>query len=225
MAIQDSSAGIVVRLADTAPIPTLGTWIELTGTLADPYGQLELRAITGLRTVGPAPMPAAVTIDGATIGEGVEGRVVTLDGVAQGRPIKSTSGDLTFIVATTHGLVRIAADASAGLTTGSVTKDDHVRLTGIVGQRASRKDAPDGYRVWLRGTSDLVRLGGPTPTGSPSPAPSSTGGSPTPSPVSTKPRKSSGGTFCSRTFSVKNVTSAIPLVMLKYDIWSASRSV
>jgi hypothetical protein len=184
-AIQDSSAGIVVRLPDTAPRPAPGTWIELTGTVADPYGQLELRAVTDLRTVGPAPLPAAVTIDGATIGEAVEARVVTLDGVATGRPVKSTSGDLTFIVATLHGQVRIAADASAGLTVSSVAKDDRVRLTGVVGQRASRKDAPDGYRVWLRGPSDLVRLSGPTSSGGPSPSPSPGGGSPTPSPIST----------------------------------------
>jgi hypothetical protein len=175
IAIQDSTAAIVVRLADTTPRPSIGTWLELTGTLGDPYGQLELRAITGVRDVGPATLPAPVTVDGATLGEGVEARLVSLEGVAQGRPIKSTSGDLAFVVMTAHGQVRIVADASAGLSTSAVATGERLRLTGIAGQRASRKDALDGYRVWLRGLADIVRLGGsqPSTTASPSPSPSS----------------------------------------------------
>ena len=67
--------------------------------------------------------------------------------------------------------MRRPADRSA------VATGDRLRLTGIVGQRASRKGALDGYRVWLRGAADLVRLGGATASGvavadraSPSPA-------------------------------------------------------
>ncbi|HEX2756016.1 MAG TPA: OB-fold nucleic acid binding domain-containing protein [Candidatus Limnocylindrales bacterium] len=176
IAIQDSTAGIVVRLADTTPRPSVGTWIELTGTLADPYGQLELRAIAGVRNVGPAALPAPAAVDGATLVEGVEGRLVSVEGVAQGRPVKSTSGDLTFVVTTAHGPVRIAADASAGLSTSSVATGDRLRLTGVAGQRASHKDALDGYRIWIRGTSDIVRLGSPSPSTTPSPSPTSTAG-------------------------------------------------
>lgn len=172
IAIQDSSAGIVVRLPDTGPRPAPGTWIELGGTLADPYGQLELRSITGLRSVGPAAMPTPIAVDGATLDEDVEARVISVEGIAQGRPVKSTSGDLTFMVATAHGEIRIAADASAGLSTSSVATGDHLRLTGVAGQRASRKGAADGYRVWLRGPSDVVRLGGPAASNGPSPSPS-----------------------------------------------------
>jgi outer membrane biosynthesis protein TonB len=173
IAIQDATAGIVIRLADTSARPAAGTWLEVTGTLAAPYGQLELRAITGLRIVGPAALPAPIAVDGATLGEDVEAELVVVEGVAQGRPVKSTSGDLAFIVSTAHGQVRITADASAGLTTSSAATGDRLRLTGIAGQRASRKDAPDGYRVWLRGAADLVRLGGSTSSSAPSSKPSS----------------------------------------------------
>jgi len=175
-AIQDSTAGIVVRLPDTMPRPPVGTWLELTGTLAEPYGQLEVRAITSLRIVGPAPLPAPRAVDGSTLGEGVEACLVSVDGVAQGRPVKSTSGDLTVIVATEHGSVRIAADASAGLSTSSVGSGDRLHLTGIVGQRASRKDAPDGYRVWISDSTDIVKLAGPAPSGSPTASPEPTSG-------------------------------------------------
>lgn len=177
IAIQDATAGIVVRLADTSPRPSVGIWIELTGTLADPYGQLELRVITGLRTVGPAAVPDPAPVDGASLGEAVEAQLVAVEGVTLGRPVKSTSGDLTFVVSTAHGQVRIAADASAGLTTSSATTGDHLRLIGVAGQRASRKDAPDGYRVWLRGPADIVRLGGPTSSSTPSASPSSSSNS------------------------------------------------
>ncbi len=46
-----------------------------------------------------------------------------------------------------------------------------MRLTGIVGQRASRKSALDGYRLWLRDSTDLVVVAGPRPTSSPSATP------------------------------------------------------
>jgi len=184
IAIQDSTAGIVVRLGDTSPRPAPGTWLEVIGTLADPYGQLELRGISGLRIVGPAALPAPIVVDGGSLGEDVEAELVLVEGVAQGRPVKSTSGDLTFIVSTAHGQVRIAADASAGLTTSSVAGGDHLHLTGVAGQRASRRDAPDGFRIWLRGAADIVRLGGSTVSPTPSPTSSSGAGSaPTGAPI------------------------------------------
>ena len=177
IAIQDATAGIVVRLPDTAPRPTVGTWLELTGTLADPYGQLEVRAISSIQNLGSRALPTAAAVDGLTLGEGVEARLVRVDGVALGRPVKSTSGDLTFIVTTAHGTVRMVADASAGLSTEAVAGGDHLAVTGVAGQRASRKDAEDGYRVWIRGLADVVRLGGSAPSASPSPSPSASAGS------------------------------------------------
>ena len=185
IAIQDSSAGIVVRLGDASPRPVLGSWIDVTGTLADPYGQLELRSIADLVVGSVGPIPAPITVDGATLGEVFEARLVAAEGVAQGRPIKSTSGDLTFIVATAHGSIRVVADASAGLTTGSVSTGDRVRLVGVVGQRASAKGALDGYRIWIRQPADLVRIaapsGSPAPSAGPSasPTPTAVGGGPT----------------------------------------------
>lgn len=178
LAIQDATGAIVVRLGDTSPRPTAGTWIEVTGSLANPYGQLEVRSISTFRSIGPAAIPTPVAVDGASLGEAVEAELVTLEGVAAGRPLKSTSGDITFVVTTAHGQVRIAADASAGLATSSVALGDRLRLTGIVGQRASHKDAPDGYRVWVRGATDVVRLapGGTTASPTPAPTASSPGG-------------------------------------------------
>jgi hypothetical protein len=163
IAIQDAGGAIVIRLADDMPRPGRGSRIEVSGAVASPYGQLELRAAADLVVLGPATLPIAISVDGASLGESVEARLVAVDGVAEGRPVKSTSGDITFAVATANGLVRIAADASAGLTTSSVARGDRLHLTGIAGQRATRKDALDGYRVGLRYGGDLVRLGSVTP--------------------------------------------------------------
>jgi hypothetical protein len=48
-------------------------------------------------------------------------------------------------------------------------------FTGVLGQRASRKDALDGYRVWLRDSADLTVIS--TPGASPLPSASSNTGS------------------------------------------------
>ena len=58
-----------------------------------------------------------------------------------------------------------------------------VSLTGIVGQRASRKGAFDGYRLWLRDRGDVVITAQPAPT------PSPRGGS-TPTPGNGAPKPS-----------------------------------
>ncbi len=97
IAIQDSTAGIVVRLGDTTPRPAVGTWLEVTGALSDPYGQLEVRGLTAIRATGPAGLPVPIAVDGGSLGEAAEGRLVTVEGIADGRPTKATSGDLTFV--------------------------------------------------------------------------------------------------------------------------------
>jgi hypothetical protein len=66
-------------------------------------------------------------------------------------------------------------DASANISPALVSAGDRIRVTGVVGQHASRKGASDGYRVWTRDRADLVRVAGvgssPTPsTGASSPA-------------------------------------------------------
>ena len=48
------------------------------------------------------------------------------------------------------------------------------RVVGIAGQRATRKGAADGFRIWVRGADDLTRLAGPVPgrgSGSPTSTP------------------------------------------------------
>jgi len=179
IAIQDSSGGIVIKLPDGVAAPARGARLEIRGPLADPYGQLELRPPSaGIRVAGAGPLPEPLTVDATSLGESFEGRLVTVRGVIEARPTKSTSGDITFFVVSPSGQVRILADASSGLTADSVTVGATYDVIGVAGQRASRKGALDGYRVWVRDAGDLVRRSVPAPSPSPSSAPT---GSPAPS--------------------------------------------
>ena len=172
IAIQDASGGIVVKLPDEAPRPARGARIEVRGPLADPYGQLELRPVAADVEVGAGlALPEPSAIDGS-LGETVEGNLVVVTGVAAGRPPKSTSGDISFVVEGPAGPIRIAADASSGLTPDSITAGATYRVVGIAGQRASRKGVLDGYRVWPRDARDITRLADPSPSGQPGASPS-----------------------------------------------------
>ncbi len=178
VAVQDPTGGIVVRIPDGVATPLRGARVEVRGALADPYGQLEVRpAAGGILVAGSGSLPEPVHADAASLGESLEGRLVMVRGRIEARPTTSSGGDVTLFLVTTGGQVRIVADASSGLTVDSVTVGATYDIVGVAGQRASRKGALDGYRVWPRGSSDVRLVASPSPTPSPTPTLS-----PTPSP-------------------------------------------
>jgi hypothetical protein len=174
VAIQDATGGLVVKLPDGAPRPARGARVRVTGKLADPYGQLELRpaaatdvAVAGIETL-PDPLPGSA----ASLGEATEARLVVLEGTLDAAPARETSGDLVLRLVDDAGVpFRARATKASGLEPTLARPGSRLRLTGIVGQRASRKGALDGYRLWLRDSADLVVVAGPRPTTSPSATP------------------------------------------------------
>jgi hypothetical protein len=164
-AIQDGADGLVVRLADGMAPPPRGSRVELAGVLADPFGQLELRLrVGGLQAMGTAPLPAPASVNAGNVGETTEGLLLEVEGSVVATPSKSTSNDISFDIVDTQGRrLRILADASSSLTTSAVRSRQTYRFTGVAGQRASRKGALDGYRLWLRDRHDIVPL--PAPSG------------------------------------------------------------
>lgn len=174
--IGDASGGIAVRLPAGIQPPARGALLEAHGPLAAPYGQTEVRPATGgVRTLGTgaAPAPAAVGADG--LGESDEGRLVSVSGRVVAKPSRSATGDIGLDLEVADGArIRIAADVSSGITVADFVVRSTVRLSGVVGQRASRKDAPDGYRVWLRDTADVVLVAAPSPSAAPTGSPGST---------------------------------------------------
>ncbi len=200
-AIADASGGIIVKLPDGATAPQRGARIEIRGRLADPYGQLEIRpaadGVVGGSDTGILPAPVALGSYGPD--EATEARLVGLTGTVVDKPTKSTSGDIGLSVETSAGArVRVMADASSGIAAGTLMKSATYRLTGLAGQRASRKGALDGYRVWLRDAADLELIAAPSPSPASSPAPTST---PKPS-GGASPRPSAGSPAGVRTISI-----------------------
>ena len=183
--IDDGTAGIVVQVAATEDLPGRGRQVEVVGTLAGPYGQLEVRpAAGGLHDLGPGTPPAPVAATASQLGEGLEGRLVRIEGREAAAARRASSGDLAIDFVDASGApFRVAVDASASLDRAAFVAGGRYRLTGVLGQRASRTGALDGYRLWLRDPADLERLDGPgaspAPSGGPSPSPTPSA-SPTP---------------------------------------------
>jgi hypothetical protein len=160
LAIGDPTGGILVRIPDGIASPVRGMRVSITGPLASPYGQLEIRpATTGVRAIGAGAVPLPLGIAASGLGEGSEGRLVTITGTVSAAPRKSTSGDLAIDLVDPAGTsFRVMADASSLIEAGDLRNGATYDLIGIVGQRASKKDVLDGYRVWLRDGTDIVAL-------------------------------------------------------------------
>ncbi len=156
----------------TRPSPTRGTLVEVRGKLADPYGQTEVRpSASGITGLGTAMLPAPISIRAGEADEATEGRLVTVRGTVSTPPTRATSGDIAFSITGDDGAtLRVQADASAGVDKASILKGTVATFTGVLGQRASRKGALDGYRLWLRDPADVHVLARP-PAASGSPAP------------------------------------------------------
>ena len=176
LAIGDGSGGVFVRLPEGGAAPGRGTLAMISGKLADPYGQLELRtAVGGIVPISVgASLPAAITVEAADLAERYEGRQVSLTGTIEHSPTKAGGGGLAAIlIDDAGGRARILVTEPSGIVAGNLLSGHRYRLTGIVGQHASHKGALDGYRLWLRDRSDIVHLAdpNPSPSGGPSPAP------------------------------------------------------
>jgi outer membrane biosynthesis protein TonB len=182
VAIQDTTGGLFVRLPDGAPRPVRGTQVRLSGKLVDPHGQLEIRPVArDFAVVADGSLPDPVPIGAAQMGEATEGRLVTLEGTLDTAMVDGVSGDAVLrLVDATGTAFRARAARASGITTSTLVPGTRLRLTGLVGQRASRKGALDGYRLWLRDPSDLAVIAtapapGPSATPRPSPGVPATG--------------------------------------------------
>ncbi len=194
LTIGDATGGIAVRLPAGAVAPSRGMVVDVTGPLAAPYGQLEIRPATGgVATLGTGSLPDPVVIDAAGLGEGTDGRLIVVAGRLATRPTKAASGDLSLVLERLGmASVKVMSDASSGISLGSFQVGATYRVVGIGGQRATRAGALDGYRMWARDVADVVKTADPDPdpsgTAGPSPTPKpSASRSPSPRPTATMP--------------------------------------
>ena len=170
LAIGDTTAGLVVHMPGGAATYQRGARLEITGKLAAPYGQLEIRpAKADIHLLGTGSLPAPVTVPPAGLSEQIEGRLITTTGRLVVKPKKATGGDLSFVLERDgSSWVKVMADISSRIETLQVGAE-HTRVTGVVGQRATRSGALDGYRLWVRDTADVVvvAVAAATPIASP----------------------------------------------------------
>ncbi len=106
LAIGDATAGLVVHMPGGAATYQRGARLEVTGKLAAPYGQLEIRpAKADIRVLGTGSLPAPMTVPPAGLSEPIEGRLVTTTGRLVAKPKKAAGGDLTLRPRTRRGVV------------------------------------------------------------------------------------------------------------------------
>ena len=171
IAIQDSSGGIFVRVdADAGDLP-VGRSVEVDGTLAAPYGQLEIRELEAIILGADGAEPIAVRTQFDEIGEATEASLVTIRGTVES--VQTDGTRLTITVGDGVAAVRVLADPPAGISRTEVARGDVVIATGIVGQHATATGRLDGYRIWLRRRSDIA-VPPPIPTDAPNPIPEQT---------------------------------------------------
>ena len=179
LAIGDATGGIAVRLPNDVGPFTRGTVLRVDGTLGAPYGQLEIKPVTGgIETMGVGVVPVVVPVGPGGLDESIEGRLVSAAGVLETKPKRSSGGDLTITLERDGANpIRLIADSSSQVGLASFTVGSRYQVVGVVGQRATRKDAPDGYRICLRDPADLV-AGGTVAVPSPSTATATGSGAP-----------------------------------------------
>jgi hypothetical protein len=172
LAIGDASGGLVVHLASGSGALDRGALLEVTGVLAAPYGQLEIRpAKADIRSLGPGALPAPVAVGTADLAESLEGRLASVTGRVGAKPRKTAGGDLTFVLDRDGaGPLSVRADVSSRIAAASIKVGASYTVVGVVGQRATRSGALDGYRIWVRDAADLHLNTAAPPSGAPGPS-------------------------------------------------------
>lgn len=173
LVLQDATGGLPVRLpsVDLVGDYPRGAVIRVTGELAEPYGNLELRPASddALTVIGSGGLPDAESLQSAGLAEASEGLLATLTATIEAVD-RYQSGAVSIVVGDASGSGKLYAFAPVELDIAGLERGQRIRAVGIVGQRASSSGAGDGHRLWLRGSADLAIVA-PAPTPAPSAAP------------------------------------------------------
>jgi len=180
--VQDATAGIALYLS-TADWPALpvGRAVVVSGTLDDRYSQRTLRLAGAAAVADAGAGPPVSSLDMATggAGEPLESRLVRVAGIIVGGPDTLTDG-FAVDLDDGSGALRVIAGTASGIVPADLPRGATVTLIGVLAQRDSSGTGSDGYRLVLRGSSDVVRGPDPTPTptveptAAPSPTPTGT---------------------------------------------------
>jgi hypothetical protein len=189
LALQDPTGGILVRLPAGVPLEPFsrGRIVQVSGALAEPYANLELRPSTPAQVVlvGTGGLPQPRPITSRDLGESSEGELLRLTGTVA-RIESASTGTLSITVTDDAGEARVFVHAPAGTVRQRVSQGARLRVTGIGGQRESRSGSGDGHRLWPRDDADVEVLADAAPTPRPTGKPGADA-TPTPRPRGDSP--------------------------------------
>ena len=148
---------VYLKQGDFMPMQE-GDWVLVRGEMRTFRGEMEVQLVEPGQAwpIGPGTplLPLPVTV--AAIGESLEGRFVTFDGVITGwRGDSLLLGDPVTPAAPP---VRVTVRSSLDWKRPYVTLGERYRVTGIVSQFGTAAPWNDGYRILVRYPSDLFRL-------------------------------------------------------------------
>jgi hypothetical protein len=179
LAIQDATGGIYVKLpAMSTQDMVPGRILQVQGTLASPYQNLEIRpAATGVQLLETAQLPTPAALSFSQLGETTEGLLAHVSGDII-RIEGGTTGSLTLILEDASGQGRVFAHAPLGIARDDYRVGQTISVIGLVGDRLGL------YRLWPRNQFDIsVITDEPTPSPSPSSRPTPTHRTPPPVPT------------------------------------------
>ncbi len=203
--VQDPTAGILIRLGDTAGTLALGQLVELDGVRSTKSGMLSLRVSTPVLRLGTQPDPDPQRRATAALGEAQEASLVVVRGAVATAILRSSAGTVSFSLDDGSGPIRITVAPKSGISLAGVTRGAWLELRGVLGQETTGREADKGYRIWPRRAADVTLL-----------ATVAAGSSPKPSPhaVSSGQLPALTGAEGSSTASVTGSPGAVPLVAL-----------
>lgn len=146
--ISDDTSGIQIYCyKKDFPNFKIGDVILITGEIAEYYNEKRIKIASASDIVilssRDPPQPITVKID--DINEGLEGRLVTVEGV-----VVRTSGDTFYIHGS--GIIKVVIRGTTNIDKPKMRKGDKVRITGILSQYK------DSYRILPLDQDDVILL-------------------------------------------------------------------
>jgi len=140
------------------PALVAGDLVLVRGVLKSFRGEMELELASAeqIWRIGPGALLQPLPVTTADIGESLEGRLVTLDGI-----VSSWQGESIYLIdpaAPFAEPVRVTIRSSLSWKRPYVNVGDRFHVTGIVSQFASAAPWNGGYRVLVRYKEDLVKV-------------------------------------------------------------------
>ena len=174
--VQDPTAGILIRLSDTAGTLHLGQFVELDGIRSTKSGMLSLRISTPAIILGTLADPDPLRRVTGALGEAQEATLVIVRGAVATAILRSSAGTLSFSLDDGSGPIRIAVPPKSGISLAGVARGAWVEVCGVLGQETTGREPDRGFRIWPRRPADVTLLAAAAAASSPTSSGHAVGG-------------------------------------------------